>query len=71
MLASAKGTCTNASYNHTRKPTHSLCGQYKCHCVKSVRIRGFFGPNKGKYRPKKLQIRTIFTECVYPLKKKF
>lgn len=52
MLASAKGTCTNASYNHTRKPTHSLCGQYKCHCVKSVRIRGFFGPNKGKYRPK-------------------
>ena len=32
------------------------------HCVKSVRIRSFSGPNAGKYRLEKLRIRTLFTQ---------
>ena len=40
------------------------------HCLKSVRIRSFyglyfpaFGLNLGKYGPEKLRIRTLFTQC--------
>ena len=29
------------------------------HCVKSIRIRSFSGPNTGKYGPEKLRIWTI------------
>ena len=32
------------------------------HCVKSVRIRSFSGPNAGKYGPENLRIRTLFTQ---------
>ena len=30
-------------------------------------IRSVFSPNAGKYGPKKLQIRTLFTQCLLPL----
>ena len=33
------------------------------HCVRSVRIRRFSGPNTGKYGPKKIRIRTFFMRC--------
>ena len=39
----------------------------KFHCVKSVRIRSFFGPNAGKYGSKKLQIRTLLRQCLEPI----
>ena len=32
--------------------------------MQSVRIWSFFGPNAGKYGPEKLQIRTLFTQCL-------
>ena len=35
---------------------------YIIHCVKSVRIRSFSGPNAGKYGPEKLRIRTLCTQ---------
>ena len=34
------------------------------HCVKSVCIRNFSGPNVGKYGPEKLRIRTLFSQWV-------
>ena len=33
------------------------------HCVKSVRILSYSGPNAGKYGLEKLRIRTLFTQC--------
>ena len=33
------------------------------HCVKSVRIRSFSGPNAGKYGPENPRIRKPFTQC--------
>ena len=44
------------------------CGAW--HCVKSVHIRGFSGPNAGKNGPEKLRIRTLFTQCDTFKKKK-
>ena len=45
------------------------------HCIKSVLIRSFsgpyflaFSPIAGKYGPEKLQIRTLFTQCITFLK---
>ena len=35
-----------------------------CHCVKSVPIQRFSGPNTGKYIPEKLRIWTLFMSCV-------
>ena len=32
-------------------------------CVKSVCNQSFSGPNVGKYEAKKLQARTLFTQC--------
>ena len=32
------------------------------HCVKSVRIRSFYGSNAGKYGPEKLPIRALFMQ---------
>ena len=40
----------------------------KFYCVKSVRIRSFLVRTKakaGKYGPEKLQIRTLFTQCLF------
>ena len=38
------------------------------HCVKSIRIRrpvlSVFSPYAGKYRPEKLRIKTLFTQCL-------
>ena len=33
-------------------------------CVKGVRIQSFSGSNAGKYRPEKLQIQTLFIQCL-------
>ena len=42
---------------------HYLQLQIKLHWVKIVRIQTFSGPNAGKYKPKKLRIRILFTQC--------
>ena len=36
--------------------------QHNKRCVKSAHTRSFSGPNAGKYGPKKLRIRTLFTQ---------
>ena len=35
------------------------------HCMKSVRIRSYSGPDAGKYGPEQLRIRTLFTHCIF------
>ena len=45
------------------KNLHLFRGLKGQHCVKSVHIRSFSGPNAGKYGPDKLRIRTPFPQC--------
>ena len=52
-----------------RKGTKITTGKnYDYHSVKNVRILSFSGLNGGKYGPEKLQIWTLFTQCIFKQK---
>ena len=53
-------TCFNFQGSCEQSPKENVISMTIFHCVKSVEIRGFSGPNTGKNGPEKLRIWTLF-----------
>ena len=64
-----KTTCHNQAKIFIVNLSHMFClcrlaQAWKYHCAKNVRIWSFYGPYFPTFVPEKLQIRTLFRQCI-------